>query len=125
LGGALVPGALLHITRYTYLQCIRNFDAFDTYIASGLSFRFASNPHPERIPLIVPGETKTLDELLARSLLNDAFVVVNVIDGVTMAAYRRHGSDQAELWQAIPDRDETPLMQFLYIIDIRDYPQSF
>lgn len=73
--------------------------------------------------MIEPGETKTLDELIARSLLNDAFVVVDVVDGVTMAAYRRHGSDQAELWQAVPDSGKPPLMQFLYLIDIRNYPQ--
>ena len=73
--------------------------------------------------MIEPGETKTLDELIARSLLNDAFVVVDVVDGITMAAYRRHGSDQAELWQAVTDSGKPQLMQFLYIVDIRNYPQ--
>lgn len=69
------------------------------------------------------GETKTLDELIAQSLLNDAFVVVDVVDGMTMAIYRCHGSDQAELWQAVPGAAKPPLMQFLYVIDIRNYPQ--
>ena len=77
----------------------------------------------ETKPLITPGETKTLDELIARSLLNNAFVVVDVVDGVTMAVYRVHGSDQAELWQALPDSGKPPLMQFLYNIDMRNYPQ--
>lgn len=73
--------------------------------------------------LLEPGELQRLDELIARSLLNDAFVVVNQIDGVTMASYRIHGSDQAELWQAVQDSGEQPLMQFLYMIDILLYPQ--
>ena len=73
--------------------------------------------------MIEPRETKTLDELIARSLLNDAFVVVDVVDGVTMAAYRPHGSDQAELWQAVPESGKPPVMQFLYMIDIQNYPQ--
>ena len=63
-----------------------------------------------------------LDQLIARSLLNDGFVAVNQVDGVTMAAYRLHGSDEAELWQAVPDSGEQPLMRFLYMIDIRLYP---
>jgi hypothetical protein len=73
--------------------------------------------------LTVPREPQRLDELIARSLLNDAFVVVSDVDGVTMAAYRLHGSDQAELWQAVPGSGEQPLMQFLYMIDVRMYPQ--
>lgn len=72
--------------------------------------------------MIQTGDTCTLDELIARSLLNAAFVAVQIVDGITTAIYRVHGSQQAELWQAVPESDQNTL-RFMYVIDLRQYPQ--
>jgi hypothetical protein len=47
----------------------------------------------------------TLGQLMVRSQLNDGFVRVHVVDGLTMAVYRPRNAKLEEHWQALPGTD--------------------
>lgn len=73
--------------------------------------------------MLEAGTLQKLEMLIARSLLNDAFVVVDVVDGITTALYRLHGAAQAELWQSVPDGGDgggEQSMRFVSMVDLQE-----
>jgi hypothetical protein len=65
------------------------------------------------------GDTLTLAELISRSLFDNAFVSVNVVDGLITAVYRLPSSIVQEYWQAVPETDRLVLKRLMPNLDAK------
>ena len=74
--------------------------------------------------MIKIGDTLTLDKLISRALIEDAFIVLRHHGSLLSAIYRIADSIHAELWMIVTEAPEPNLMHFAAYCDVSNATTS-